>query len=454
MVRSYERRGFQGGARNSNAFTRLKPPPASGEEVAASLRKQALDLVELGLSFAGPRGQVLADALELFRTFNPDLGEGIASRTLLSGRLKWPPSPYVGGFKPPTYCPSSWAQSSFPNGGLVVVPQQTSFDCSEATNIGRIRITDDPFFSNPVSWQNSGRLKAVEVLNTAPNTNPSWVYRVSHHYKRDTLPVGRAPRVSYPARGVQPIFKEVVAPLPAIVQAPLDAVAPGEVRPLRFSEVPKQRPLRRLSPIEQTQRGPVRLPDLNKQLFRDADGRAGPTITITPSGVSSRPGSTSFPKPPGKHVRERKVIVAVGGVVKTIVNVATEAQDFVRSLWQALPKEFRSRPPKGKRSVTLQAMMWDIYMHLGDVDIPQAIRNLIANEIQDRFYGKAGKAYRESARRLHAAGYYVRPVGFQSGDRYRPYGAYGAGQPDGFPDPVSGLLPRFSYNDLVRAYWR
>lgn len=155
---------------------------------------------------------------------------------------------------------------------------------------------------------------------------------------------------------------------------------------------------------------------------------------------------TRLPSRPGIRTKERKIIVAINGVVATIVNTITEGDDLIDALWKALPKRFRS---KGK--VTAQQKLADIYKHYGEVDLVDAVYNIIANQIEDAAYGKLGKLGAKAARRSADTGYNRRSVGYQFGDRYRPK----ARMEGTFELPDFGdYLPSFSVDDAIRAVRR
>lgn len=136
------------------------------------------------------------------------------------------------------------------------------------------------------------------------------------------------------------------------------------------------------------------------------------------------------------------------------MNVITEGRDFVQALWKALPKKFRSKPQKGRKTLTVQQMLRDIYDHLNDIDLADAVLNVIENEIQDRFYGGVGQRFKQAAQQNP---YWERPVGYQFGDRYRP-------QPDvhkyldddifkQIDRQLRENLPHYSPRQLRDLYW-
>lgn len=154
---------------------------------------------------------------------------------------------------------------------------------------------------------------------------------------------------------------------------------------------------------------------------------------------------TRFPAPPGRGVKERKAALVIGGTLSKIVSGLTETNDAVKAIWDALPKEYRS---KGK--LNIQDRLRDLYNHWDKVDLPQAVANLIQEQLQDAFYGKAGQLSKRGVSNAAEHGYYRRSVGLQSGDRYRPQpkvdGTYEV------PLPAwNEILPSFDARDVTAA---
>lgn len=229
------------------------------------------------------------------------------------------------------------------------------------------------------------------------------------------------------------------------------------------------------APNEETQRGPrpVPPPDTGPdvEIFPPGDpgvypgvgpsspGNPGPVIIIPPVDnppvvMLPPPSKPLNPQPPGPGVKERKIRIGLTGGPARIVNVITEGRDFVQALWKALPKKFRSKPKKGRKTLTVQQMLRDIYDHLNDIDLADAVLNVIENEIQDRFYGKAGQKYRDAAR---ANPYWERPVGYQFGDRYRPNPDVHKFKDDDIFQQIDRAirerLPHYSPRQLRELYW-
>lgn len=149
-------------------------------------------------------------------------------------------------------------------------------------------------------------------------------------------------------------------------------------------------------------------------------GEAGATITATAQGTSV---SAPVDLPPHGDLRDRekkkKVLVNVGPV--RIVGAFTEFLDTIGDVWEAIPKEFRTKPPQRKvkgddgrwRTVGVynkagrlvnhpppEIMLVDIWQNWGKLDIAQAVKNIIMSNAKDALIGRVNrKASTEFARR-------------------------------------------------------
>jgi hypothetical protein len=91
-------------------------------------------------------------------------------------------------------------------------------------------------------------------------------------------------------------------------------------------------------------------------------------------------------------------------LVRRGVNPLTEALDVVDALHDALPRQLQSR--RGGASGRIRAL-WE---HWREVDVGEAIENLIWNQVEDYVFGKlAGKPAQ------HAAVRGKMPVGYGAG---------------------------------------
>lgn len=124
-----------------------------------------------------------------------------------------------------------------------------------------------------------------------------------------------------------------------------------------------------------------------------------------------------------KRTKEVKVKVNINAsFVGRLVGSLTEFADLVNALWDALPPEYRSRMPKAlldknaPRAIgpmgldyrVMERRLLDLYRHLDKVDVPKAIKNIVRNEIGDRFAAgmskKAVKAWRQTILQGYGSG--------------------------------------------------
>lgn len=139
---------------------------------------------------------------------------------------------------------------------------------------------------------------------------------------------------------------------------------------------------------------------------------------VTPAGVAVvESAPLAPPKPPEKGVRERKSYVSIGHAAYWAVNAITETNDAVTALYKGLPLHLQKRNAKFFDKVLA---IWDNIGTIPSENVEKMLVNLIANELQDAFYGMAGVALRKGVRAAWQGGYYPRAVGLQAGDRYRP----------------------------------
>lgn len=210
----------------------------------------------------------------------------------------------------------------------------------------------------------------------------------------------------------------------------------AEKPPLPYDLIPyrQQNPWR--SPVEQSSRGndipqpwpgtrpkpdPFRLPrPAVDPVLIPSDGAPGPDINVDPNSpgrIAVSPPTPHIRKPPGKHTKEKKLIIAAkNGATMIIYNGVTETRDFIKALWEGLPLKHRRLPPgyilRGgeknrkfgdhgrlkKPTPTPQDMAWDIYKGLDHMDWDKALDNVVINELLDRFYGKLGRASAKASR--------------------------------------------------------
>lgn len=134
----------------------------------------------------------------------------------------------------------------------------------------------------------------------------------------------------------------------------------------------------------------------------------GPRTTTQPrprTGTKLEPGRRNVPtsrphdrRPPRKKEKEKKLI-ATNRVIQKLVNPVTEANDFVNSLFRALPRWVQNKCI-GQHGVTIQARASCIYRNIDRMNVDKAVKNVILNEIEDRFFGALGKAQGKAKRNI------------------------------------------------------
>lgn len=131
------------------------------------------------------------------------------------------------------------------------------------------------------------------------------------------------------------------------------------------------------------------------------------SVSIGPRGApNTAPGSHTM-QPPSKappQLKERKVRMSqTAGSVLKMVSELTEAVDFIDALYKALPDSAKPRYRGTKyvrRVVSPHEKARALFDNFEDLDISDAIYNLIANEIEDQIYGRVGRVGGAISQRL------------------------------------------------------
>jgi hypothetical protein len=109
-------------------------------------------------------------------------------------------------------------------------------------------------------------------------------------------------------------------------------------------------------------------------------------------------------RPPGANVKERKSKAGqVGAALFGALDVISEGSEVVDAFYQALPKSTRrewdrrnpERPGDNAGQYGLTGADWKaraLYANWHKVDFSKAIRNVLANQLEDRLYGAAHRA--------------------------------------------------------------
>jgi len=121
-------------------------------------------------------------------------------------------------------------------------------------------------------------------------------------------------------------------------------------------------------------------------------GGGGPTIS------PAKPGP---PSPPGRGRRERKGVSTMRTVL-SMLDTLSEAAEVVDAVFEALPKKVQRKWKCNRKGFIdaagqygidnadckIKAIFWNIHK----IDMEQAVKNIIANEIQDRVIGGIARA--------------------------------------------------------------
>lgn len=216
-------------------------------------------------------------------------------------------------------------------------------------------------------------------------------------------PAPLAPPVPMLPPAVDPLIRPPFSPEPLPV-------------PLPWRVIPYRVPNPNRDPREQPRRGPSPRPRPRNPLDRDplappVAGQPGPRVELWPTPREGMPAPGARPRPPRKRERERKVRSNIPIVLRRVVNSATEACDAVEAVYDALmttdgnfdKKKYSRllRYNKGKKNPACQDKARAIYDLFDQLDSAEAVRNLIANQIEDAFYGGIGQASKKGRNRAH-----------------------------------------------------
>jgi len=131
------------------------------------------------------------------------------------------------------------------------------------------------------------------------------------------------------------------------------------------------------------------------------------SISASPSSkpaAGHAPTTHSVQPPRGGKEKEQKVKMTRGMVnALQAINAVTEANDFINSLYKALPAQYRPRYKQTeyeKLVLRPDQKALAILKHVDKINWDDAIKFLIENEIEDRFYGSLGRAGGEISKRI------------------------------------------------------
>ena len=203
--------------------------------------------------------------------------------------------------------------------------------------------------------------------------------------------------------GVRPFYPEAPAwPVPGPATAPAPAPLPPVVPNL---------PVRPTQPANVETR-PSRRPRPNRQRGRDVPAK----IVVVGGGAGLPPRGTEGKHPREPREREAKPRSNLPRWAFALVSSLTEVGDFVDAIHDALP--WMTRRWSGRR---IQDKIATIFQNFDKVDWQEALKNLIANEINDNLIGAFGKLQKAEAEKLNRMrGLQVRPTD-QYGNAGEPF---------------------------------
>ena len=105
------------------------------------------------------------------------------------------------------------------------------------------------------------------------------------------------------------------------------------------------------------------------------------------------PVTTPLPQPPEPGVKEKKIKTGLVGLARLAMNAVTETGDAIDALYKALPKWLRDElfRRNGYQPLSSNQRLRALYRHIEALDVAQAVKNLVLNEIEDQLIGRASR---------------------------------------------------------------
>jgi hypothetical protein len=175
--------------------------------------------------------------------------------------------------------------------------------------------------------------------------------------------------------------------------------------PLGWARIPRRQVNLDRDPLEQYQRGYGTVLDVRNRkdeaLAKPQPDRMvveipvkGPPVAVPPGTVPDHVASQ-----PPRGTDEKKLILGASGKVATVLNLVTETKDLVEAVYKALPAHRRPKRKKGEKPLTPQAKGELIIKHFAELDPAIALKEIIANQAEDKLFGKLGKVTGKANRR-------------------------------------------------------
>lgn len=170
------------------------------------------------------------------------------------------------------------------------------------------------------------------------------------------------------------------------------------LQPLPFRQLPN----REDSPYRQTSNGPkvgVRGWSYPSEVLNDY------AVSHAFNGRKPLPAPRVHDRePPRRGTKERKVGVPAAMVpILKAVNALTEGLDFLDALYDALPRQAKAKWRDTNYewlNPTPSAKLAAVYFHAEQIDLSQALENLVVEQLKDIAYGRIGRMGAETSRIL------------------------------------------------------
>lgn len=269
--------------------------------------------------------------------------------------------------------------------------------CPTKTGVGHFTNWYHPTFK-PCAINQAVSPMPIEALPTVSPYYIEWTaadefghYDMAQHYDNPAYP--NAPE-NQPAEEpiydpyIHPGYDPYPNPAPGAVPSP---VAPPVPIPTTFPQHPDL--------PRQPTRGPAKNPDpLVNPAFPPVPAIVNPPAPYTPPAVEFTPDAppvplappTGNPSPPGPGVKERKSKFSGSAwyqLFDTILHYYTETQDFIRAFYNALPDALQNC-----HHFDSQCQLEQLYDNIEELDVNEALLNLVQNEVEDTIIGALNSA--------------------------------------------------------------
>jgi len=269
---------------------------------------------------------------------------------------------------------------------------------------------------NPIGGQNT-RL----IIDT-------WTYFDWRFFPTGTPVVTPVIRPIYSSVGAHPVDRPIMRQIDAMQTPIMQPVSQPVSVPywlipiLANSGKPMDRDPLESSLVEYPQSAPGPAAWVPPYVVPSIDISTGSTELQKPPVLNTSSGSHSkTPPPPGERERKlRAQPVIVRSIIKGLGHM-TEAGDLIDSFYKAIPAKGTNRRWKGRdgkwreAAISPQDKLAFVYKHWSKVDLSEAFKNVVENEIEDRVIGGASNALKSTYKNNP---YMQKLRGFQSGPAF------------------------------------